>query len=157
MAYISKGRKEERFEKFPKGIYRARLVEILLKNHQTLGDYPSIMWKIIAPEQYKGRFYWDSFYLNHPDAERKEKEQTRYETFLKEVGGIEAGQEDDPDLLLDKVCDLDIYRGSYEGRQYNKTNAWLAATKTSAAKGSGVSMPQAPTTTAEDLDDEIPF
>lgn len=157
MAYVSKGRKEERFEKFPKGIYRMKLMDMILKNHEQLGDYQSVQWKIIAPEQYKGRFYWDSFYLNHPDAEREEKEQTRYETFLKEVGGIEAGQEDDPDLLLDKVCDLDIYRGSYEGREYNKTNVWLLVTKTPAAKGSGISTHQAPTTTAEDLNDEIPF
>ena len=156
MVYVSKGRKEERFEKFPKGIYRGELMEMILKNHTDLGDYQNVQWVLMSPEQYKGRFYWESFYLNHPDPEKAEKEQTRYETFLREVGGIGEGEEDDPDLLLHKVCDLDIYWGTYEGREYNKTNKRLVVKKTfSVSQEAGISMPKAPASMAAFLEDEI--
>jgi hypothetical protein len=157
MVYISQGRKEERFEKFPKGIYRMKLMDTILKNHEQLGDYQSVQWKIIAPENYKGRFYWESFYLNHPDSDKAIKDQTRYETFLKEVGGIEEGQEDNADLLLDKVCDIDIYLGHYKGNDYNRSNKRVVVKETDLFSQNAIAKPQAPTTTTEDLNDEVPF
>ena len=158
MAYVSKGRKEERFPKLPSGKYTAELVETTFMNHEMLGDYQSVQWKIKSPADYKGQYLWEKFYFNNPDFEKAEKDQIRYETFLREVGGIEAGGKDDANLLLNKVCALDVYLGNYEGRAYNKVNSRTPVDKMAfTAKGSGISTPQASTTTAEDLNDEIPF
>jgi hypothetical protein len=161
MVYVSKGRKEERFPKLPSGKYMAELVETTFMNHEMLGDYQSVQWKIKSPADYKGQYLWEKFYFNNPDFEKAEKDQIRYETFLRDVGGIEKGGKDDPDLLLNKVCELDVYRGeikSEPGTFYNHVNKRTPVDKMAfTAKGSGISTPQAPTSTAEELDDEIPF
>jgi hypothetical protein len=158
MSYISKGRKEERFPTFPKGKYTAELVETTFMNHEVLGDYQRVQWKIKTPSDYKGQSLWEKFYFNNPDPEKAEKDQIRYETFLHEVGGIEAGEKDDPNLLLNKVCELDVYLGNYEGRAYNKVNSRTPLDKMAfTAKESGISLPGSPASTAEELNDEIPF
>ena len=158
MVYISQGRKEERFEKLPAGIYRAQLMDVMLKNSPERGDYKSVQWKIMAPEQYKGRFYWESFYLYHPDQEKAEKDQIRYETLLKAVGGIEKGEKDNSDLLLNKVCDLDVYLGNYDGNRYNKTNTWrLIPRHGDIERQAGVLLPHSSQSRVDDFNDDIPM
>jgi hypothetical protein len=158
MAYISQGRKDERFEKLPSGIYRGKLIEMILKNSPERGDYMSLQWKLTMPKAYEGRSYWESFYLYHPDQKRAEKDQIHYETFLKQVGGIEKGQKDNPDLVLNKVCDLDIYLGNYEGQPYNKTNLWrLIPHSYDRERQAGVSLPQSSQSNFDEFNDDIPM
>ena len=158
MVYVSKGRKEERFPKLPSGKYTAELVETTFMNHEMLGDYQSVQWKIKSPADYKGQYLWEKFYFNNPDVEKAEKDQIRYETLLREVGGIEAGEKDDANLLLNKVCELDVYLGNYEGRDYNRVNKRLVVKNTfSVSQEAGISMPKAPASMAAFLEDEIPL
>lgn len=153
MAYVSKGRQEERFPRLPSGEYTAVLVETLLKNHQQFGDYQSVKWEIRSPDDYQGRFLWESFYFNHPDPLKAQEAEVRYETYMREVGGVEEGGKDHEHLFLNKVCILSVYRGEYEGRPYNKVNSRTLTTP----QGSGVYLPHPPQAMADLLDDEIPI
>ena len=106
-----------------------------------------------AVVMYQGRFLWESFYFNHPDPLKAQEAEVRYETYMREVGGVEEGGKDHEHLFLNKVCILSVYRGEYEGRPYNKVNSRTLTTP----QGSGVYLPHPPQAMADLLDDEIPI
>jgi hypothetical protein len=126
MAYVSKGRKEERFPKLPTRQYIAQLEETMLMNSEQWGDFQSVKWKIIAPDEFTGRYFWEKFYFHNPDLQERDKAECRYDDFMRQVAGLEAGAEDDSQLFLGKVCFLDIYRGEFKkepGKFFNKVNS----------------------------------
>jgi Protein of unknown function (DUF669) len=159
--YRSKGQgvlEEMEFESLPTGAYDCKIKDIESKETQEYGSRFQVTWVVQSPEAYKGRYLWDSFYMEHPDLGKRAKAHKKWDSFLLQVAGIGQGEACNPLDLLDKVCTLTIVtKEGKEGRLSTFINKRVPVEKKSFSQTGGISMPKAPTKIAEELNDDIPF
>jgi hypothetical protein len=155
--YVSDGSTAPSYPPIPSGFYTARLKEIEEREHEKLGNYILVTWEIESPEEYVTRWIWERFYLNHPEPYKRKFGIGHYNDFLLQVAGIPEGGKDDPDLLLDKVCVLEVQASIYNGRDQANVKSRQSLTAATLQQSAGIALPQTPQSSSVPFDDEIPF
>ncbi len=155
--YVSDGTTAPSYPPIPSGLYTARVTNIEAREHSDYGEYIMVTWEIESPEEYATRWIWERFYLNHPEPYKRKFAVGHYNDFLLQVAGIPAGGKDDPDLILDKVCELEIEAYTYKGRDQNKVKSRQSLGSAVLQQTAGVSLPHNSAASSNPLNDEILF
>ena len=155
--YVSDGTTAPSYPPIPSGLYTARLKEIEERANDKMGNYILVTWEIESPEEYATRWVWERFYLNHPEPYKRKFAVGHYNDFLLQVAGIPAGGKDDPDLLLDKVCILEVKASIWNGKDQVNVKSRESLGSAALNQTAGVSLPHNPAASSTPLNDEIPF